>query len=98
MQGEYKLEETTTHLDFWKAKYDIVMAYATPVGLWGLRLALAGLLVVAAMLITRRIQARRVARTLLSSTPRADGPVAVYLTDGAAGRERTGPRTLGMMQ
>ncbi len=43
MQGEYKLEATTTKLNFWQARYDIVMAYATPIGLWGMRLALVGL-------------------------------------------------------
>jgi len=88
MQGEYKLEETTTHLDFWKAKYDIVMAYATPVGLWGLRLALIGLLTVLVMLVVRRVKARKVTHTLLVDTPHTDGPVAVVLGDDAQGQER----------
>lgn len=88
MQGEYKLEETTTHLDFWKAKYDIVMAYATPVGLWGLRLALVGLLTVAVMLVVRRLKARAATRVLLANTPHVDGPVAVVLGDNAQGKER----------
>jgi len=54
MAGEYKLEETTTRLNFWHAKYDIVMAYATPIGLWGMRLAVAGLLAALVYLVWRR--------------------------------------------
>jgi hypothetical protein len=59
MQTEYKLEETTTHLNFWKDRYDIVMAYATPVGIWGLRLAVAGLLAALIVLVVRRVRLRR---------------------------------------
>ncbi|HPS82027.1 MAG TPA: hypothetical protein PLP25_09240, partial [Candidatus Limiplasma sp.] len=88
MQEEYKLEETTTHLNFWQAKYDIVMAYATPVGIWGLRLALVGLLMALAVILTRRLKGRAATRALLAAAPRADGPVAVCLKDGAAARER----------
>lgn len=88
MQTEYKLEETTTHLNFWQAKYDIVMAYATPVGLWGLRLALLGLLTALAVLIVRRVKARRTIRALTASLPTENGPVAVFLTQGREGRER----------
>jgi len=60
MAGEYKLEETTTRLDFWQAKYDIVMTYATPIGLWGMRLALAGLLAALMYLIWRRHSKTRI--------------------------------------
>ncbi len=59
MVGEYKLEETTTTLNFWKAKYDIVMAYATPIGLWGMRLALVGLICGIAYISWRRHSQRR---------------------------------------
>ncbi|MCL1854855.1 MAG: hypothetical protein FWF86_03900, partial [Clostridia bacterium] len=60
MAGEYKLEETTTQLNFWQAKYDIVMAYATPIGLWGMRLAVAGLLAALIYLVWRRRSKTRV--------------------------------------
>lgn len=56
MRMEYRLEETTTHLDFWKARYDIVMAYATPVGIWGMRLALAALVVGVVWMLWKRTQ------------------------------------------
>lgn len=62
MTGEYKLEATTRHLNFWEAQSDIVMAYSTPMGLWGLRLAMAGLLCAIACLLWRRISVRRLAR------------------------------------
>ena len=54
LRMEYRLEETTTSLNFWKAKYDIVMAYATPVGIWGLRLALAALVLGIVWMIWKR--------------------------------------------
>lgn len=60
MAGEYKLEITTTQLNFWQAKYDIVMAYATRIGLWGMRLALAGLLCTCVYLIWRRFTKARI--------------------------------------
>ncbi len=56
MRMEYRLEETTTHLDFWKAKYDIVMAYATPAGIWGARLALAALVLGTGWMLWKRRQ------------------------------------------
>lgn len=59
MAGEYKLEETTTTLNFWQAKNDIVMAYATPIGLWGLRLALLGLMLGLGILLFRRMKRNR---------------------------------------
>jgi len=51
MLGEYRLEETTTNLNFWTDKYDIVLAHATPIGLWGMRLALAGVFSVVVCLL-----------------------------------------------
>ena len=59
MAGEYKLEATTRQLNFWEAQNDIVMAYATPVGLWGLRLAVAGLVCAAGCLLWRRLSPKR---------------------------------------
>ena len=43
MDIEYKLEETTTHLNFFEARDSILQSYATPVGEWGFRLALIAL-------------------------------------------------------
>jgi hypothetical protein len=88
MEGEYKLEETTTHLNFWKAKYDIVMAYATPVGLWGLRLALAGLAVALILLAVRRVRTRAAVRAALAGMPKEDGPTAVFITGTEVQRAR----------
>ena len=89
MQGEYKLEATTTHLDFWQAKYDIVMAYATPVGIWGLRLAILGLLAVITLLVVRRAKARNVLRECKADAKYQDGPVAVVLQDCPVAKART---------
>ena len=89
MQGEYKQEVTTTHLNFWKARYDIVMAYATPIGLWGLRLALVGLVIVMVGLIVRRVRARRAIQAIMTTMPHADGPVGVLLSDDAPARAHT---------
>ena len=44
MQMEYRLEETTTHLNFFQSASDIFMNYATPIGTWGFILACVGLL------------------------------------------------------
>ena len=59
MLGEYKLEETTTQLHFWKDRYDIVLSYATPIGLWGMRLALIALLSGIAYWLWKRYGKRR---------------------------------------
>ena len=88
MQGEYKLEATTTHLNFWQARYDIVMAYATPVGLWGMRLALIGLFAALTALAVRRLRGRRESAALRAALLREDGPVTVVWLDGQAGKHR----------
>ena len=56
MDIEYKLEETTTHLNFFEAKDSILQSYATPVGEWGLRLALVALVCVIAYAVFSRVQ------------------------------------------
>ena len=66
MRMEYRLEETTTHLNFWQSRYDIVMAHATPVGIWGVRLALAALIVFIVWAIWKR---RRKPADLLETRP-----------------------------
>jgi hypothetical protein len=82
MQVEYKLEETTTHLNFLKDWSDIVMAYATPVGVWGLRLSVLGFAAALTALIVRRVRLRKEVRALLGKGQK-DGPVAVYVKDSA---------------
>ena len=79
MKIEYKLEETTTHLDFWSARNDILLSYATPVGIWGFRLALVGLLAGLIFVIWRRVALRRQSQTLLMNAGQ-DGPTAVVLS------------------
>ncbi|MFH1880596.1 MAG: hypothetical protein ABIK64_07360, partial [Bacillota bacterium] len=54
MRLDYRLEETTTSLNFWQARYDIVMAHATPVGIWGVRLAIAALVLGVMWMIWKR--------------------------------------------
>lgn len=74
MDIEYKLEETTTHLNFFQASDSILMGYATPIGTWAFRLtllALAGCLVYA-------VRARRRIRAALKEA-QMDGPTAVIL-------------------
>jgi len=89
MQGEYRLEITTTHLNFWQARYDIVMAYATPVGLWGLRLAAAGLLAALVVLIVRRRREQAKLKSLFTNMPSfRDGPVAFFLSGTQEQRDR----------
>ena len=59
MLKEYKLEASHTQLNFWKARYDIVLAYATPIGIWGMRLALIGLVCGLGYLIWRKRRQKR---------------------------------------
>lgn len=88
MQSEYKLEVTTRHLDFLNAYQDIVMAYATPLGIWGLRLAIAGFAGTLVALIIRRVRGRRLSVALERAMIGGGGPVAVAVTDDAAGAQR----------
>lgn len=78
MKIEYKLEETTTHLNFWTARNDILLSYASPVGIWGFRLALIGLMTGLVFLFYRRAALRRQSQTLMMEAGQ-DGPTAVYL-------------------
>ena len=72
MDIEYKLEETTTHLNFLQAYDSILMGYATPIGIWALRLALAAL---AGCLIYAVCTRRRMRAALRAA--QVDGPTAV---------------------
>ncbi len=56
LRMDYRLEETTTSLNFWQARYDIVMAHATPVGIWGARLAVAALVLGIVWIVWKRRQ------------------------------------------
>lgn len=64
MQIEYKLEETTTHLNFWEAKDSILVSYATPIGEWAFGLSLLTLAAVLAYLVYTRVCIRREAQRL----------------------------------
>lgn len=75
MDIEYKLEETTTHLNFLEAKDSILQSYATPVGEWGFRLALIALVCVIAYVVFCRVQLRRKAQL---AEKQADGPSAAF--------------------
>ncbi|MEG0048107.1 MAG: hypothetical protein RR865_03015 [Clostridia bacterium] len=83
MDMEYKLEETTTHLEFFAAKDSIFMSYATPIGLWGWRLALTALLCAVGWMLWRRCWMRKRERELRTGMP-GDGPCAVFFTQNEA--------------
>jgi len=83
MDIEYKLEETTTHLNFFEAADSILMAYATPIGMWGLRLAVIALVCAAVYVVYARFSMRRTLRSVVR--PAGDGPVAVIITHHTRG-------------
>ncbi len=86
MDIEYKLEETTTHLNVLRDLDSIIMGYATPIGPWGLRLVFAALACVAAGWILSRRKMRRNLRDL-QLEEHDDGPVGVILTNRSRGME-----------
>lgn len=67
MDIEYKLDETTTSLNFFEASDSILMSYATPIGVWALRLALVALIAVLAYLVAVRIGMWRKVREILGA-------------------------------
>ena len=77
MLGEYKLEETTTHLSFWESWDSILMEYATPIGTWGFFAAAAALGIVLVYLIGVRIGMSRKARAMKSEVRDAQGAGAI---------------------
>ncbi len=77
MRLDYRLEETTTHVNFWTARYDIVMAHASPVGIWGMRIALAALLFFIGWLIWKRVHKPA---GLTRTTPDLTVPVIALFT------------------
>lgn len=81
MSIEYKLEETTTHLNFWEAKGSILLDYATPIGTWGFWLAILTLCgVLAALMFARICMKRRAAEIMAANVGRTDGPIGVIVT------------------
>ena len=85
MDIEYKLEETTTHLNFWQAKDSILMEYATPIGVWGFRLSLIALAGVMIYLVYARLHMKREVQKLVGA--QKDGPVGVILTNRTRGAQ-----------
>lgn len=73
MDLEYRLEETTTHLNFWQDADSIIQGYATPVGPMGMWLALGVLVLTMAVLIACRICMRRRANELIRSVRDQEG-------------------------
>lgn len=71
MDIEYKLDETTTHLNFFEAKDSILMGYATPIGTWAFRLSLIALAAVIVHLIVTRIGMKRKVREILGQDEHA---------------------------
>ena len=65
MDIEYKLDETTTHLNFFEASDSILMGYATPIGTWALRLALIVLAAVLVHLVVTRVSMKRKVKEIL---------------------------------
>ncbi len=85
MDIDYKLDETTTHLNFLEAKDSILMSYATPAGIWGMRAALALIVCAAAYAIWHRVRMRRQAASILLEHQHREGPTAVFISDNGAG-------------
>ena len=89
MDIEYRLEETTTHLNFFEDLDSIIMGYATPIGPWGLRLAVLVLLCVLAGWMISRTLMRRKAAALMQSVEKAEGAgaIGVIVTNRTRGME-----------
>ena len=77
MDLEYRLEETTTHLNFWRDADSIIQGYATPVGPMGMWLALGVLVLSVIVLIVCRVQMRRKAKQLIASVREREGAGAI---------------------
>lgn len=80
---DYRIEETTTQLNFFQDVDNILYAHASPLGPWGFRVTLLVLLGVLLALVVRRIRLRQQVEAAKAQQPK-DGPVAVILrTDEA---------------
>ena len=85
MDIEYKLEETTTHLNFFEDLDAIIMGYASPVGTWGLRVALLALVCVLAGWIISRVKMHRTVKEVRATAP--DEAIGVFVTNHTKGIE-----------
>ncbi|MBE5802084.1 MAG: hypothetical protein E7319_07330 [Clostridiales bacterium] len=83
MLQDYRIEETTTQLNFFADVDGILYAHASPVGPWGLRLALIALLGVGIALVIRRLKLHRQVKAVMVEHP-SDGPVAVIFKQDEA--------------
>lgn len=90
MDVEYRLEETTTSLNFLEAKDSILQSYATSIGDWAMWLALAGLAVAVGYAVLSRVRMKKAADTLLIDHANGDGPTAVVLTNYGKTAEHVG--------
>jgi len=77
LELDYRLEETTTHLNFWSARRDIVMAHATPVGIWGMRLAVLAAVLFVVWVVWKR---RQRPADLTKTAPDMSLPMIALLT------------------
>ncbi len=75
---DYRIEETTTQLNFFEDVDGILYAHASPLGPWGFRIALFVLVSVLAALVVRRIRLRKQVQQAKTQQP-SDGPTAVFL-------------------
>ena len=79
MAGEYKLTETTTHLNFLKARSDILVSYSTHLGDFALILSLVMLIVCVVALVKNQLAMRGAALPLERAAQSGDGPVHIAL-------------------
>ena len=77
LYGEYKLEETTTHLSFRESWDAILMDYATPIGTWGFFAAAAALALALVYLLCVRMGMNRKAKAMKSEVRDAQGAGAI---------------------
>ncbi len=86
MLQDYRIEETTTQLNFFEDVDGILYAHASPLGPWGFRLALLSLVCILAALVVRRIRLNRQVQVAKAAHP-ADGPIGViWRTDESNNR------------
>jgi len=77
MDNEYKLDETTTHLNFWESWDSILMDYATPIGTCAFWAAVTALVLVIAYLVFVRIGMARKAKVMKSEVRDAQDAGAI---------------------
>lgn len=78
MLQDYRIEETTTQLNFFADMDGILYGYASPLGPWGFWAALAAFAAVIAALLVRRHRVRAQKQALRAQLPK-DGPAAFLI-------------------